>query len=180
MQVEVLGGTIELVKGDISLQQVDAIINAANSSLAGGGGVDGAIHRRGGPEIMQETDVEYPDGCPTGSAVVSRAGNLAAKFVIHAVGPIWRGGNHGESELLAKVHRESLDRALERNCQTLAFPAISTGVYRYPLEQAARVAILSTIEFLGSRGGPSLVRFILFDTTAFKAYSQALEELTAS
>src|SRR6478736_8906100 len=107
---------IELVQGDITLQAVDAIVNAANSRLAGGGGVDGAIHRRGGPTIMQETDKRYPDGCPTGSAVITSAGDLAAKYVIHAVGPVWSGGQRGEAELLAAAFRRSLELAVEHGC----------------------------------------------------------------
>src|SRR5262245_4867885 len=111
--------TIELVQGDITLQEVDAIVNAANSRLAGGGGVDGAIHRRGGPAIMRETSERYPDGCPTGSAVVSAAGNLAARHVFHAVGPFWSGGGRGEAELLASAVRRSLELAIEHGCKSI-------------------------------------------------------------
>jgi O-acetyl-ADP-ribose deacetylase (regulator of RNase III) len=118
MQVAINQQTLELAQGDVTLQQVDAIVNAANSRLAGGGGVDGAIHRRGGPGIMAETDQRYPDGCPTGSAVISGAGRLAAKHVIHAVGPIWRGGNRGEADQLAGAYRRSLELAVEHDCRS--------------------------------------------------------------
>src|SRR5438093_7750265 len=146
--------TIELVQGDITRQEVDAIVNAANSRLAGGGGVDGAIHRRGGPAIMQETAERYPDGCPTGSAVISSAGNLAAKYVIHAVGPFWSGGERGEADLLASAVRRSLELAVEHDCKSIALPALSTGAYRYPLEQAAEVSIYAAVDFLKERGQP--------------------------
>jgi O-acetyl-ADP-ribose deacetylase (regulator of RNase III) len=169
--------TIELVQGDITLQEVDAIVNAANSQLAGGGGVDGAIHRRGGPAIMQETSERYPDGCPTGSAVISSAGNLAAKHVIHAVGPFWSGGERGEAELLAAAIRRSLELAIEHDCKSIALPALSTGAYRYPLEQAAEVSVSTTASFLQERGQPELVRFVLFDERALEAFSTALEGL---
>jgi len=141
MKVTIHGQTIELTEGDITLQAVDAIVNAANSRLAGGGGVDGAIHRRGGPAIMEETQRKYPNGCSPGSAVISGAGNLQAKYVIHAVGPIWQGGDQGEAELLAQAHRESLELAHGHECHSLAFPAIGAGAYGYPLDGAARVAL---------------------------------------
>ena len=178
MQVQVNGQTVELEQGDVTLQQVDAIVNAANSRLAGGGGVDGAIHRRGGPGIMAETDEEYPDGCPTGSAVISGAGNLSARYVIHAVGPVWSGGDRGEAERLAGAYRRSLELAVEHDCRSIAFPALSTGAYRYPLDQAARVAIRTTIDFLNEKGKPPLVRFVLFDAGAYAAFAEALKELT--
>ena len=133
MRLEIGTCAIELREGDITAERVDAIVNAANSSLAGGGGVDGAIHRRGGPEIMQETNRRYPDGCPTGSAVISGAGQLAARFVIHAVGPVWQGGHRGEAELLASAFRRSFELAAEAGCQSIALPALSTGAYRFPV-----------------------------------------------
>ncbi len=178
MQVTIQGQTLELVEGDLTQQEVDAIVNAANRHLAGGGGVDGAIHRRGGPSIMDETDRRYPNGCPTGSAVISGAGQLPAKFVIHAVGPVWNGGNSGEAELLAGAHRRCLELAVEHNCRSLAFPAISTGVYGYPLDRASRVALQTVIDFLRQRGQPELVRFVLFGQTALQAFQTALGELT--
>jgi O-acetyl-ADP-ribose deacetylase (regulator of RNase III) len=180
MQVEINQQTLELAQGDVTLQEVDAIVNAANSRLAGGGGVDGAIHRRGGPGIMDETDQRYPDGCPTGSAVISGAGRLAAKHVIHAVGPVWRGGNRGEPDQLAGAYRRSLELAVEHGCRSIAFPAISTGVYGYPVDQAARVALRTAIDFLQQRGKPERVRFVLFGPGAYGAFAAALEELTAT
>ncbi|HEY4759291.1 MAG TPA: O-acetyl-ADP-ribose deacetylase [Thermoguttaceae bacterium] len=178
MHVEIGTSILELQQGDITLQEVDAIVNAANSRLAGGGGVDGAIHRRGGPSIMAETDARYPQGCPTGSAVISGAGNLPAKHVIHAVGPVWNGGQHGEAELLAGAYRRSLEMAVEHACRSIAFPALSTGAYRYPIELAARTALSTTIDFLQKQGEPALVRFVLFDAAAYAAFAAALKELT--
>jgi O-acetyl-ADP-ribose deacetylase (regulator of RNase III) len=169
--------TIELAQGDITLQKVDAIVNAANSRLAGGGGVDGAIHRRGGACIMAETEAKYPEGCPTGSAVISGGGNLAAKHVIHAVGPVWSGGGRGEAELLAGAYRRCLELAVEHGCRSIALPALSAGAYRYPLDQAARVALATAIEFLEDAGKPELVRFVLFDAVAQAAFAAALAEL---
>ena len=177
MQVQINGQTLELRQGDVTRQEVDAIVNAANSRLAGGGGVDGAIHRGGGPEIMAETDARYPNGCPTGSAVISGAGNLPAKHVIHAVGPVWSGGNRGEAELLAGAYRRCLELAVEHDCQSIALPSLSTGAYRYPIDQAARIALGTAIEFLGENGRPSLVCFVLFDAGAYGAFAAALEEL---
>jgi O-acetyl-ADP-ribose deacetylase (regulator of RNase III) len=167
-----------LWQGDITRLKVDAIVNAANSRLAGGGGVDGAIHRRGGPEIMAETDAKYPGGCPTGSAVISGAGDLPAKHVIHAVGPIWRGGGKDEESLLAGAYRRCLELAVEHDCRSIAFPALSTGAYGYPIDQAARTSLATAIEFLNAHGRPALVRFVLFDAGAYGAFAAALEELT--
>jgi O-acetyl-ADP-ribose deacetylase (regulator of RNase III) len=178
MQVEINNQTIELVEGDITAQEVDAIVNAANSQLAGGGGVDGAIHRKGGPTIMAETRVKYPRGCPTGSAVISGAGNLKANFVIHAVGPVWSGGNRGEAELLAGAYRRCLELAVDHDCRSIVFPSLSTGAYRFPIDQAARVALGAVIDFLKEHGKPELVRFSLFGHPAYNAFAQALEELT--
>jgi O-acetyl-ADP-ribose deacetylase (regulator of RNase III) len=177
MQVRIHGQTIELDQGDITLQQVDAIVNAANSHLAGGGGVDGAIHRRGGPEIMRDTAARYPQGCLTGSAVISTAGKLDARFVIHAVGPVWRGGQRGEAELLRSAYRRSLELAVEHGCRSVALPALSTGAYGYPMGQAAHVALSTAIDFLKQHGRPELIRFVLFDAMAYGAFATALEEL---
>src|SRR5208337_946792 len=149
--------TLELHQGDITLEETDAIVNAANSRLAGGGGVDGAIHRRGGPAIMAETDAKYPDGCPTGSAVISTAGYLKAHYIIHAVGPVWHGGLQGEAELLAGAYRRSLELAVEHDCRSIAFPALSTGAYGYPMDLAARVALQTAIDFLHQHGKPERV-----------------------
>jgi len=180
MEVKMNGQTLELCQGDITAQQVDAIVNAANSRLAGGGGVAGAIHRRGGPEILQDTLARYPAGCPTGSAVISTAGRLAARWVIHAVGPVWSGGQHGEPELLASAYRRSLELAVEHGCRSVALPALSTGAYRFPMDQAARIAIKTAIDFLANHGRPELIRFVLFDATAYEAFSAALEALTVA
>lgn len=180
MQATIGGQTVELVQGDITQQQLDAIVNAANSRLAGGGGVDGAIHRRGGPAIMQETARRYPEGCPTGSAVISGAGNLPAKYVIHAVGLVWSGGGRGEAALLAGCYRRALELAVERGCSSIAFPAISTGAYGYPLDAAAEVALGTVCEFLEMHGQPALVRFVLFGADAYEAFATALRRRTSS
>ena len=135
---------LELVQGDIAQQEVDAIVNAANARLAGGGGVDGAIHRAAGPTLMNETRTKYPHGCPTGSAVATSAGHLPAKFVFHAVGPIWRGGVSGEAGLLISAQRRCLELAVEHACRSIAFPAISTGAYGYPVDLAAEASLTVT------------------------------------
>ncbi len=177
MRVKINGQTLELHQGDITVEQVDAIVNAANSRLAGGGGVDGAIHRGGGAAIMAETAARFPEGCPTGSAVISTAGNLPAKHVIHAVGPVWSGGRRGEAELLAGAYRRALELALAEGCRSVALPALSTGAYRFPMDQAARIALGTAIDFLRRHGRPELVRFVLFDAGAYGAFAAALEEL---
>jgi O-acetyl-ADP-ribose deacetylase (regulator of RNase III) len=177
MHVEIGKAILELHQGDIALQEVDAIVNAANSRLAGGGGVDGAIHRRGGPAIMAETAARYPQGCPTGSAVISGAGKLTARHVIHAVGPVWNGGRHGEAELLAGAYRRCLELAVEHDCRSIAFPALSTGAYRYPIDLAARTALSTTITFLQEHGKPELVQFVLFDAVAYNTFAVELEKL---
>ena len=175
MRMQIHGQTLELCQGDITLEQVDAIVNAANSQLAGGGGVDGAIHRRGGPEIMRDTDTRYPEGCPTGSAVISTAGRLPAQYVIHAVGPVWSGGQRGEADLLAGAYRRSLELAVEHGCRSIALPALSTGAYRYPMDRAARIALGTAVDFLRQHGRPELIRFVLFDAGAYGAFAAALE-----
>ena len=169
---------LELVQGDITEQEVDAIVNAANSRLAGGGGVDGAIHRRGGPEIMEETREKYPDGCPTGSAVISGAGRLPAKYVIHAVGPVYRDGRHGEAELLASAYRKTLELAVKHGCQSVAFPALSCGAYGYPLREAANIALQTVLGFMQEQAAPSIVRFVLFGQETHDVFADALRELT--
>ena len=168
--------SFELVRGDITRERVDAIVNAANERLMGGGGVDGAIHRAGGPAIMAECSAirAKQGGCPTGQAVITTGGNLPAKHVIHTVGPIWRGGNSGEAELLASCYRESLRLAVEHNIKTIAFPSISTGVYGYPVTQAAVVALNAVKQFLESHDGLDEVRFVLFDDATYGAYENAL------
>ncbi len=177
MKTQILNCTLQLVQGDLTDQKVDAIVNAANSSLAGGGGVDGAIHRAGGPSIMEETDARYPDGCETGNAVISSAGNLPCKFVIHTVGPVWQGGIRREPELLKSAYRNSLQLAVDHQCESVAFPAISAGVYGYPMDLAAAHALMSVAEFLREHEAPTLVRFVLFDSGAYGAFSHALENV---
>ncbi|MDA2934776.1 O-acetyl-ADP-ribose deacetylase [Acidobacteria bacterium AH-259-D05] len=179
METKIANSTVELVTGDITQQQTDVIVNAANSQLAGGGGVDGAIHRTGGPAIMAETRQEYPQGCPTGDAVITGAGNLAARHVVHTVGPIWGGGERGEEEKLASAYRRSLEVVVENGCGSVAFPSLSTGAYRYPMDLAARTALNTVLTFLEERGKPELVRFVLFDQTTYIAYSTVLQEILA-
>lgn len=164
-------GAIELVQGDITQQSVDAIVNAANSSLVGGGGVDGAIHRAGGPAILEEC--RRLGGCDTGDAKATTAGDLAARYVIHTVGPVWQGGGHAEDELLASCHRRSLEVAQALGCRTVAFPAISTGVYRFPVERAAAVALETTREELRKHPEIELVRFVLFSDEHLRAFQEA-------
>ena len=180
MRVLINDRTLELLEGDITDQQVDAIVNAANSALAGGGGVDGAIHARGGPTIMAETRAKYPGGCLTGSAVISGAGNLPAKYVIHAVGPIWRGGARSEAANLAAAYRRCLELAVEHGCESIALPSLSTGAYGYPMDQAAKIALGTAIAFLKECGKPALVRFLLFGDQAYRVYAAALNELASS
>ncbi len=168
---------LELVTGDITGQDCDAIVNAANSRLAGGGGVDGAIHRSGGPTIMEETRDKYPQGCPTGSAVITGAGSLPARYVIHAVGPVWKGGQGGEAEKLSAAYYSSLKLALEYSCSSIAFPSLSTGAYRYPLDLAAPAALSCVLGFLAEHQAPALVRFVLFDGKTYDFYETALKEL---
>ena len=177
MQATINGQWLELFQGDITHQTVDAIVNAANSRLAGGGGVDGAIHRSGGQEIMKETYESYPEGCPTGSAVISGAGNLSAKFVIHAVGPVWHGGGFDEAEKLAGAYQRCLELAVEHDCASIAFPAISCGVYGYPIDQASEVALKTVIAFQQGQSAPSLVRFVLFDAGTRSTFSGTLKRL---
>ncbi len=167
--------TLELVTGDITQQRTDAIVNAANSQLAGGGGVDGAIHREGGPSIMAETRQKYPQGCPTGDAVMTGAGDLPARYVIHTVGPIWGGGQHGEEQQLASAYRRSLEVAVDHGCQSVAFPSLSTGAYGYPVERAARTALQTVSAFLQEQAQPRLVRFVLFDAGTQDVFATVLQ-----
>jgi len=175
MMVRIGKCRLQLIQGDITRQQVDAIVNAANSRLAGGSGVDGAIHRAGGPEIRKDTDTRYPDGCPTGEAVASVPGHLSAQHLIHTVGPIWRGGRDGEPAALASCYGRSLKLAVDLGCESVAFPAISTGAYGYPLDLAANVSLKSCIDFLKWHKQPGEVRFVLSGEGAFGAFGQSLE-----
>lgn len=165
---------LELVAGDITKQDTEAIVNAANSRLAGGGGVDGAIHRAGGPEIMEECLMI--GGCPTGEARITTGGRLKARYVIHTVGPVYRGGTKREAGLLSGCYKNSLDIARERGIKSIAFPSISTGAYGYPMEDAARVAIKTVIDYLKEHSEIGLVRFVLFGHEAYEAYERALKE----
>ena len=181
-ELRVGSARIRLVQGDITEQPVDAVVNAANSSLMGGGGVDGAIHRRGGPEILEACRRlragEYPDGLPTGEAVATTAGRLPAGGVIHTVGPRWKGGGRGEEEHLASAYRRSLEVATENGWRGIAFPSISTGVYGYPVEQAAAVALRTIRAVLTERPDRfEEVRMVLFSSQDLQAYRRALSEL---
>ena len=179
MQTLIGATRLELVQGDITKQDVDAIVNAANSGLAGGGGVDGAIHRAGGPQIMVEC--RRIGGCPTGQAVLTSGGNLKARHVIHAVGPIYNNGKSGEAELLSGVYFNSLRVATENNLHSVAFPSISTGAYRYPIRDAAHIALKSVMDFLeGQTHELQLVRFVLFDAKTFETYETALRNLRSN
>ncbi len=163
---------IEIVRGDITTQQVDAIVNAANTSLLGGGGVDGAIHRAAGPELLAEC--RTLNGCPTGSAKITKGYRLPAKYVIHTVGPVYGGGGRAVAEKLASCYRTSLQLAAEHGCRTVAFPAVSCGVYGYPLDAAADVSIGAVLAFLRGSALPERVRWVLFDSVAFSAYEAGL------
>ena len=176
MEKKVNQTDITLVQGDITQQRVSAITNAANSRLAGGGGVDGAIHRAGGPAIMDECDKirREQGGCPTGQAVITTGGDLYADHVIHTVGPIWEGGMSGEPELLASCYRQSLKLAVENELKTIAFPSISTGVYGYPMEKAAIVAIETVTLFLEENEEFKEVRFVLFSVDDLKQYQRLI------
>lgn len=179
----VIAGTkLALVQGDIAAQSVEAVVNAANSGLLGGGGVDGAIHRTGGPEIMAECDKirDTEGGCATGQAVLTGAGQLAARYVLHAVGPIWRNGNEGEPALLRSAYESCLKIVRDRAIRTVAFPSLSTGAYRFPIAPASRIALATVVaELRTTRDDDALeeVRFVLFSATDFAAYCAALEEL---
>jgi len=179
-EVGISEARLSVIRGDITNQATDAIVNAANSSLMGGGGVDGAIHRAGGPAILEECKriVSRQGRLPTGKAVVTTGGNLKARFVIHTVGPVWHGGSKGEPELLASAYRESLKVVAENNLSSISFPSISTGAYGYPVAEAAKVAINTVVSFL-KEGTTSIkeVIFVLFDSTTFQAYSSTLGEM---
>lgn len=166
---------IEVVRGDLTRQDVDAIVNAANSSLLGGGGVDGAIHRAGGPEILAEC--RKLNGCDTGDAKITTGGRLPARYVIHTVGPVYRGGDRNEAGLLASCHRRSLEVAVAHGVKTMAFPAISCGVYGYPIPEAARIAVGTVAEVLAHEDRIRLVRFVLFGDDTYGPFREALEAM---
>lgn len=168
---------IELVQGDITLQETDAIVNAANSSLLGGGGVDGAIHRAAGPELLAET--RQLGGCKTGDAVISGAYRLKAQHIIHTVGPIYRNGDSDTARLLASAYRRSLEVAAENGLESVAFPAISTGIYGYPVNEAANVALRTVCAFAAESAQVKLVRFVLFMNDIYESFESELEYLIA-
>lgn len=176
-ELSIGGSRIELVSGDITAQDTVAIVNAANGSLRGGGGVDGAIHRAGGPAILAEC--EKLGGCATGDAKITTGGRLKAKYVIHTVGPVYRDGRHGEPELLARAYRRSLEVAVENGVTTIAFPSISTGAYRFPIAEAARIAASTVARALAAGSRVTLARFVLFGARDLAAYEHALAETGA-
>ena len=165
-------GKIEILRGDITKLEVDAIVNAANTTLLGGGGVDGAIHRAAGPELL--TECRTLGGCKAGEAKITRGYRLPARFVIHTVGPIWHGGTHGEAETLANCYRNSLSVAVENGIKTIAFPAISCGAYGYPLQEAAQIAVMTTREFLTGEDKIDKVIFVLWSDDIYDAYYRIL------
>jgi O-acetyl-ADP-ribose deacetylase (regulator of RNase III) len=174
VRIEIHESVLELVEGDITQQETEAIVNAANSSLLGGGGVDGAIHRAAGPELLAEC--RTLDGCPVGEARLTRGYRLKSKFVIHGVGPIYS-GSASDAELLASVHRHALQLASEHGISSVAFPAISTGAYGYPLEEAAPIALATVTNYLGRHPEIELVRFVLFGQRAYRTYEAALKTM---
>ncbi|NPV52980.1 MAG: O-acetyl-ADP-ribose deacetylase [Firmicutes bacterium] len=175
MEIKVNGASLRLVRGDITAQETEAIVNAANSSLMGGGGVDGAIHRAGGPQILEECKkIRREKGpCPPGKAVITTGGRLKARYVIHTVGPIWQGGNYGEDQVLANAYQSSLKLAKEHGIRTISFPSISTGAYRFPIERAAKIALSTVKEFLAAEDGFDEVRFVLFSNADLRVYEEA-------
>lgn len=181
MEFHVGNATLQLIKGDITDVEADAIVNAANSSLLGGGGVDGAIHRKGGPKILEECKriraTEWPDGLPTGKAVITSGGNLKAKHVIHTVGPVWLGGFHVEVELLKQSYKNSLRLAVAIGLKTIAFPSISTGAYGYPIEEASRIAVKTVKDFLEKEDKLEKVTFVLFSDRDFEIYLGAVNSI---
>ncbi len=170
-----LSNRIEVSQGDITTYKVDAIVNAANRTLLGGGGVDGAIHRAAGPQLLEEC--KTLNGCDTGDAKITKGYNLPAKYVIHTVGPVWYGGKNNEDELLASCYRRSLEVAVENNVKTIAFPSISTGVYRFPFERACRIAVKTVKEFLEKNELPEKVIFVCYSRPDYETYLRVTKEM---
>jgi O-acetyl-ADP-ribose deacetylase (regulator of RNase III) len=183
MEFQVGKAVVQIIRGDITEIEADAIVNAANSSLMGGGGVDGAIHRKGGPKILEECkrirQTEWPDGLPTGKAVITSGGNLKAKHVIHTVGPVWLGGFHVEAELLKQAYRNSVKLALARGLKVIAFPSISTGAYGYPIEEASRIALNTVKDFLEKEDKLERVILVLFFESDFQLYLEMAKSILA-
>jgi O-acetyl-ADP-ribose deacetylase (regulator of RNase III) len=175
VEIKINKGMLSLTEGDITKQETEAIVNAANKSLLGGGGVDGAIHRAGGPVILEEC--KKIGGCDTGEAVITSGGNLKADYVIHTVGPVYRNGLHREPELLKDAYKNSLKLASSKGIRSIAFPSISTGAYRYPLEEAAEIALSTAIAYLKENVDIDIVRFVLFGQTALQKYERVLKDL---
>jgi len=175
MEIKINNTVIALALGDITREETDAIVNAANSGLRGGGGVDGAIHRAGGPSIMEEC--RKIGSCPTGQAVVTGGGKLKARYVIHTVGPVYRGGSRGEADLLKGAYLESLKRVTDTGLKSVSFPAISAGVYGYPLEEAARIALTTAIDYVKNHHEIELVRFVLFSQDIYAVFSNELKKM---
>src|SRR5438128_800342 len=167
---------IDAIQGDITQQRLDAVVNAANTTLLGGGGVDGAIHRAAGPELLEAC--RALGGCPTGEAKVTKCYRLLVKWVIHTVGPVWRDGRHGEDEVLASCYRNSLALAVEKRARTIAFPSISTGAYGFPMERAARIAVAEIKKFLEQNSSLEKVVLVCFGQSAFDIYQEAVREMT--
>jgi O-acetyl-ADP-ribose deacetylase (regulator of RNase III) len=176
MEIKINKGTLSLIQGDITKQDTEAIVNAANKTLRGGGGVDGAIHRAGGKAILDEC-IKI-GGCETGEAVITTGGNLPAKYVIHTVGPVYRDGTRGEPDLLASAYRSSLTLASANNIKSISFPSISTGAYRFPLEQAAGIALQIAVSYLQEHDDIEHICFVLFGQDAFDAFEKKLGQLT--
>jgi O-acetyl-ADP-ribose deacetylase (regulator of RNase III) len=178
MEVKVNKAKLSAIQGDITKQATDAIVNAANSSLMGGGGVDGAIHRAGGPAILEECKkiVARQGSLPTGQAVITTGGNLKARFVIHTVGPIWHGGSRNEAELMRSAYHECLKLAAENKLASISFPSISTGAYGYPVDEAAKIAVEAVVSFLKEQAASfEEVVFVLFDSRTYQSYRSALQ-----
>ncbi len=181
MEFKVGEAILRLIVGDITDVKADAIVNAANSTLLGGGGVDGAIHLKGGPKILEECkrirETEWPDGLPTGKAVITSGGNLKAKHVIHTVGPVWLGGLHVEAELLKQAYRNTLKLSVSKGLKTIAFPSISTGAYRYPIDEASHIALATVKTFLEKEDRIEKVTFVLFSQRDFEVYAKAANDV---
>lgn len=175
IKVTINKSTLELVEGDITNEETDAIVNAANTGLLGGSGVDGAIHRAGGPKILEEC--KKLGGCPTGEARITTGGNLKARYVIHTVGPIYHGGKSREADFLANAYKSSLGLASQYKLKSVAFPSISTGAYGYPVREASAIALKTIINYMKAHSDIELVRFVLFDQKSYQAYEESLQKI---